>query len=154
MKAKAKPHLKRLIADFLDHLSDERGLSEHTVRAYRADLKRFLEFVAADWLGEADDSIDPRSIDAAAVRAFVASRHRAGVGAKTQGRSLSAVRSLLRYGCRRGVLESNPAVAVKTPKTPKTLPRHLRPGEVDDVLDAHVAAALALRVDPRRGPER
>lgn len=128
--------LRRLIDDFLEHLEQERGLSAHTLRAYRGDLDRFLDFLASDYFAQEVDRIKPQAIDAASIRAFVAARHRAGVGAKTQGRSLSAVRSLMRFACQRGVLESNPATAVRTPKTPKTLPRHLRPGEVDDVIDA------------------
>jgi integrase/recombinase XerC len=46
------------------------------------------------------------------------------------------VRSLFRFACREGTLEDNPAQGVKTPKAPKTLPRHLRPGEVESLIEA------------------
>jgi integrase/recombinase XerC len=34
------------------------------------------------------------------------------------------------------VLTANPAQGVRTPKVPKTLPRHLRPGEVENLIEA------------------
>ena len=41
----------RLIERYLDYLRDERGLSPHTLRAYGADLERFLGFLAEEFLG-------------------------------------------------------------------------------------------------------
>jgi integrase/recombinase XerC len=56
---------------------------------------------------------------------------------------LSAVRSLFRFACREGSLAANPAQSVRTPKLPKTLPRHLRPGEVENLLEAPVGAVVS-----------
>jgi len=106
------------------------------VRAYEADLRRFLQFVAIDFFSEDPGSIRPDSIDALAVRSFLASQARAGLGAQSQARSLSALRSLFRFACREGTLQSNPAEGVRTPKQAKSLPRHLRPGEVENLLEA------------------
>jgi integrase/recombinase XerC len=88
-------------------------------------------------------------VDAAAVRSFLAYLTGKGLSKKTQARMLSAVRSLFRYACREGLLAANPAQAVRTPKIPQTLPRHLRPGEVENLVEAPTAAdgdePLALR---------
>jgi integrase/recombinase XerC len=127
--------MHRLIDRFIDHLEGERGLSRHTVRAYRGDLERFLLFLARDFLGKEAPSVRPRDVDALAVRSFLASLARTGVGRKTQARALSSVRSLLRFACREETLDHNPALSVRTPKQPHTLPRHLRPGEVEALLD-------------------
>ncbi len=71
---------------------------------------------------------------------------REGLARRTQGRALSAVRSLFRFACLRGRLEANPAAGVRTPKVEKTLPRHLRPGEVETLVEAPSADdALARR---------
>lgn len=71
-----------------------------------------------------------------AVRSFLAHLARQGVGRRSQARALSAVRGLFRFACREGVLDTNPATAVRTPKQPRPLPRHLRPGEVETLLEA------------------
>jgi len=128
--------VRRLIHRYLDHLTHERSLSPHTVRAYEGDLLRFLEFLAVDYLGQPTEDVQPRDVEPLAVRSFLAHLSRRGVGRKSQGRTLSAVRSLFRFACREGVVDANPASGVRTPKQAQPLPRHLRPGEVETLLEA------------------
>ena len=75
-------------------------------------------------------------VDTLAVRSFLASLARSGTGRKSQGRALSALRTFLRWACRVGELAANPATRVRTPKAPRTLPRHLRPGEIESLIEA------------------
>ena len=56
------------VARYLDHLTVERGLSEHTIAAYRRDLARYVRFLASR------DVVDPRDVDEAFVRSFLAAR--------------------------------------------------------------------------------
>ena len=128
--------MRRLIHRFLEHLQGERQLSPQTLRAYEHDLVTFHGFLAADFLGKDPEAVRPQDVDALAVRSFLAALTRQGLGKRSQGRALSAVRSLFRFACLEGVLAANPAQGVKTPKVPKTLPRHLRPGEVEDLIEA------------------
>ena len=139
--------MRALIERYLEHLGEERALSAHTLRAYRADLERFLAFLARDWLAVEPDAIRPDQVEAAAVRAFLAALTREGLGKKSQGRTLSTVRGLFRHAVREGTLPSSPAAVIRTPKTPQHLPRHLRPAEVEAVLAAAVETPgpLALR---------
>jgi integrase/recombinase XerC len=139
--------LRLLIHRFLEHLQAERNLSPHTVRAYEADLLRFHEFLARDFLGCAPEEVEPAAVDALAVRSFLAALHAAGLGRRGQGRALSAVRSLFRFACREGSLPGNPAQRVRTPKAPKTLPRHLRPGEIEELLAAPGAPDVSGTAD-------
>ncbi len=90
----------------------------------------------AEYLGKAPEDVRPQDVDALAVRSFLAALTRRGLGKRSQGRALSAVRSLFRFACLEGVMPANPAQGVKTPKVPKTLPRHLRPGEVENLIEA------------------
>jgi integrase/recombinase XerC len=128
--------MRRLIHRFLEHLQGERQLSPQTLRGYEHDLVAFHEFLARDFLGKAPEEVRPRDVDALAVRSFLAAMTRQGLAKRSQGRALSAVRSLFRFACREGILPANPAQGVKTPKVPKTLPRHLRPGEVESLIEA------------------
>ena len=137
--------LRRLVEDYLGHLTVERRLSDHTLRAYRADLERLVVFLV-DYLGKAEDDLKGRDVSSQACRAFLAQLGREGLAKRSQGRSLSAVRSMLAYGCRVGVLVDNPAKAVRAPKQEKTLPKHLRPGEVEDLVEVqHKDGPFGLR---------
>jgi integrase/recombinase XerC len=128
--------VRRLVERFLEHLGEERNYSPHTLRAYRGDLERFVAFLAEDFLDRPAAEVRPADVDTLAVRSFLAALHRAGAGRKSQGRALSAVRSLLAFACREGVIAANPARGVPTPKAPRDLPRHLRPGEIEALLAA------------------
>lgn len=121
----------------------ERNCSEHTVRAYGRDLAAFADFRSAG--GSRDANLD--DIDQLLVRSFVASLNQRRLSRRTQGRHLSAMRGLFRYACLAGRMQSNPADSVPTPKVEKTLPRHLRPGEIDALLEAPAGRAgpLGLR---------
>lgn len=137
--------LRALVEDYLEHVTLERGLSEHTLRAYRNDLDRLMRFLV-DYLGKGEKELAARDVTSQATRAFLAHLGREGLAKRSQGRSLSALRSLLAYGCRIGVLDDNPARAVRSPKHEKTLPRHLRPGEIESLIEAeHKEGPMALR---------
>jgi len=128
--------MRRLIHQYLEHLHGERQVSPETLRAYEHDLASFLEFLACDFLGKEAGEVRPGEVDALAVRSFLAAMTHKGLAKTSQGRTLSAVRSLFRFACREGVLTANPAQGVRTPKVPKNLPRHLRPGEVENLIEA------------------
>ena len=128
--------MQKLIHRYLEHLGEERNLSAHTLRAYGGDLQRFLGFLATEFLNKRREEVRPAEVDALAVRSFLAHLTRQGVGRRSQGRALAAVRSLLRFACREGALADNPAAGVRTPKHPRNLPRHLRPGEIEALLEA------------------
>ena len=136
--------MRRLIHRYLEHLEADRNLSPHTVRAYESDLLRFLDFLAGDFLSCPPEEVQPAAVDGLAVRSFLASLHTHGLSRRSQARALAAVRGLLGFACREGTLTANPAQGVPTPKLPKTLPRHLLPGEVEALIEAPAAAADAL----------
>ena len=127
--------MHRLIHDFLRHLDLERNFSRHTLRAYGNDLERFSSFLA-EYHNLEPAALGPEIVDPAAVRAFLAAMTRDGLSKRSQGRALSAVKSLFRFACREGRLAANPAAGVRTPKHEKTLPRHLRPGEIERLVEA------------------
>ncbi|HUF79182.1 MAG TPA: tyrosine recombinase XerC [Thermoanaerobaculia bacterium] len=128
--------LQALVGRYLAHLADERGLSPHTLRGYGGDLERFVTFLSRDFLGRPAGALAADDLDRLAVRSFVASLARSGLARTSQGRALSAVKGLLRYAVREGALAASPARGVRTPKAPTTLPRHLRPGEIESLIEA------------------
>ena len=124
---------------YLDHLTVERGLSEHTLMAYRRDLRRYLEFLAKG------DITEPGQVEEATIRSFVASLSAATYGegederpyrASSVARTLSSVRSFHRFMVRDGVADRDPAGGVSQPKLPRSLPRPLTVEEVTRLLEA------------------
>ena len=129
----------KLIESFLSYLHTERRCSSHTRQNYRRDLIRIMEFRDAraipDW----------RSLDVHAVRAYAASRHRLGAGARTIARELSALRSFYRFLLREGEAGCNPAADVRAPRAPRRLPEPLDVDQVARLLEIHEEDPLARR---------
>jgi len=118
------------IDNFLLHLQNERQLSPHTLSNYQRDLRGIAshcDTVAVDgW----------SVLDAKHVRAYLATRHRQGIGGRSLARSLSTLRSFLRYLIREGQLKKNVAQGVQAPKAPRKLPEPLDVDEMTQLLSA------------------
>ena len=52
--------MQRLLRGYLDHLVVERGLSANTIAAYRRDLNRYLEWLAAHEIDDIDQELSGR----------------------------------------------------------------------------------------------
>jgi integrase/recombinase XerD len=128
---------------FLDHLAVERGLSEHTLAAYRRDLRRYAAFLATRGVTTAVEVDEPM------VRSFLASLSASTHGdgepyrATSVARTLSAVRSFHRFLLREGVTDRDPAAGVARPRLPRSLPRPLPADDVRRLLEAPDATTPA-----------
>lgn len=114
---------------FLTHLAAERGASPHTVRAYSTDLAAF-----AEWLERSGGELT--TLDHRTLRRYLAELDRARYAKTTIARRLSSVRSFFAYLVREGVLESDPASVLATPKTPKRLPHVVPAEDLTQLLDS------------------
>ncbi len=109
------------VDSILRYLSAERGSSEHTLRAYAKDLKTFFAELSAK---------NVKDTDVLDVRGFVAAQISKGLSKSTVSRRLAAVKSFYSFLCREGILDTNPAKLVPSPKLPQKSPSFL---SVDDV---------------------
>jgi integrase/recombinase XerC len=111
--------MQKYIDSFLRYLEVEKGVSAHTLRAYRKDLEEFSVYAKTG----------PEKIDLLDVRGFIAEQIKRGMNKTTVSRRLSSIRSFFTFLNREGYMSRNPAKVVSNPKAPKLLPRFL---SVDD----------------------
>ena len=129
---------------YLDDLA-RGGASAHTVDAYAADLREFLESLSPSGAPPPE----PAAVDLLMLREWLAGLYRRGQEAVTIRRKLAAVRGLFRFLMREGLVHKNVARLVRTPKAPQKLPEVLTPDQVNGLLDG-VAAGKLERPDPAR----
>lgn len=130
------------IEHFLAALCNERGASSHTVRAYKREVHSFAAHLG-ETLGAAADL---RTVDHLHIRAYLAVLYERGLTRASAARAIAAIRSWFRWLTKEGVLESNPAQLVSTPRLPKHLPRVPSAEQVNNLLDSlQRAAAGAAR---------
>jgi len=108
-----------LIVEFTDYLATILGRADHTVAAYRRDVRSFFDFIRKN---RGIDALE--DITRAEVRAYLFSLH--GQNKNTSlARKLSSLRTFFKFMVRQGHLAENPAMAVSPPKREKKQPRFL-----------------------------
>lgn len=120
------------VRSFLTYLTVERDASPHTLRNYGADLRQFLLFLQTTHDGTLPA---PETVDAYAVRNFLATRAGLGDAKRSIGRKLATVRSLFKYLGREGIIAQSPAATVVTPKNDQRLPRVLSADDAARLMD-------------------
>ncbi len=115
---------------FLEDLRHRRGLSAHTIKSYRSDLRQFAAFL--------EDSLGIKrldKVDVLAIRAFLAELHQNGIARSSTARKLASIRTFFRYLTREGKLDKNLARLVSTPRLDKKIPPRLEQSEVERLLE-------------------
>jgi len=138
--------------EFARHLAAERGLSQHTVRAYLGDVRSLLEHAQLCGLTELAE------LDVGVLRSWLARQRASGQARATLARRGAAARTFTAFAHSRGWLARDPGPMLGTAKPHRTLPHVLAQQEMTAVLDAATsdarpvaggdhakAAAVALR---------
>jgi integrase/recombinase XerD len=120
---------KTLIDRFLDAIWMERGLSENTLGAYRADLLALTQ------------RLEHRGVELVhATRAdvldYIAWRVEGGAKPRSTARQLSSFRRFYRYLLREGAIAHDPTADIAMPKIGRALPQSLTEDEVEALLAA------------------
>lgn len=119
------------IDHFLEALWAERGLSDHTLSAYRSDLVGFARSLAeqgGNLLGAGREDVQD----------YLARRLSGGGSPRTVARVLSALRRFYRYQVREGCVAEDPTAQVEPPRLGRPLPDALSEAEVESLLRAPV----------------
>ncbi|GAA3342474.1 site-specific tyrosine recombinase XerD [Curtobacterium pusillum] len=150
--------LDRATETYLRHIAIERGLSQHTLSAYRRDLATFaawLETVppidsdGADRAGGSAVLDDVGRIARADLSGFVthlATRPSGPLSPRSVARMLSSVRSFTAFAAGEGWLQLDPGASVRPPKAPMRLPKAISVHDMERLLAA-VSADGSTGVD-------
>lgn len=123
---------------YLAHVTVERGLSVHTVAAYRRDLARYEAFLRDR--GRAGLATVTRSDVAAFAQAIGAGEDGGrALAPASASRTVVSVRGWHRFAVAEGWTTSDPSVEVKPRAVPKRLPKAISTDDVARILDQAAA---------------
>ena len=134
------PFDAHLTSPFAEHLTVQRGLSPHTVRAYIGDLEHLFAFAAAAGRVTLDQ------VDLPVLRSWLASMAAAPLSRATLARRGAAVRTFFAWAQRTGRIDTDPAMRLASARAAVTLPTVLGVEPAARLLD--VARTRADDGDP------
>jgi len=131
----AEPAVGAAIEDWRAWLAHERRASDHTLDAYGRDLAAFLEFVS-ERLGYKPGLKDLENLKTVDFRGYLAMRMAKGLARTSTARAMSTLRGFFRFLDRAGVVHNAVIGAVRTPKTPRSVPKALSVEEALEAVDS------------------
>jgi integrase/recombinase XerC len=131
--------MQTAVTAFLRYLRIERDASELTQKSYSEDFESFY-----DYLRERVGQIPATGeVDTGLLRGYVAYLHECQYARTTIARRLACLRSFFRFTTREGITQTNPAKALRTPRTGRKLPHFLSSEQVALLLEAPPANEAA-----------
>ncbi|MCO5247602.1 MAG: tyrosine-type recombinase/integrase [Chitinophagales bacterium] len=117
-----------MIKDFEEYLIYEKRFSAHTVKAYLSDISQFSDFIKER---EIENFYLVHSKD---VRRWIVELVENDIKSSSIHRKLSAVKTFYRLAIHKGLVKTNPAKNVYTPKLPQRLPKYIDSNTIENVL--------------------
>ena len=120
-----------LIKHYADHLRLELSLSDNSVEAYCHDVHLFLQYLEAQAISTEIDGITQDTIEN-----FFAYLYDLNIGASSQARILSGLKSFWRYLIQEGLAEKDPTELISSPSLGRHLPEVLSYEEIQKMIDS------------------
>ena len=114
------------LESFKLYLDVEKNFSQHTIRAYSSDVLSFLI-----WLGETDVAM----VDYFRLKEYLIFMQKFQYSKTTTARKIAVLRTFFKFLYREGVISTNPAKGIHSPKKNKTLPKFLTEEETEEILN-------------------
>ena len=121
--------LIQYIADYLEYLEAERGLSQNTIDAYRRDLTNFCEFLYSI---ESIDNFD--RIKRQHINYFIKELHDKNFIPTSVTRKIASIRGWFRWLTANEIITQDPSLGVELPKLTKKLPKVMSIQEIETIL--------------------
>lgn len=110
------------VAEFLQYVTAEKGLSLNTRLAYERDLERFAEYAQIKQLA-------PETIELQDLRGFLAQLRKDEISPRSIARKVSSLKQFFQFLLREGKVKANPAELLTVLVKSKRLPKHLTVAE-------------------------
>ncbi|MEC7987836.1 MAG: site-specific tyrosine recombinase/integron integrase, partial [Myxococcota bacterium] len=113
---------------WLNHLKIEKGISEHTLRAYRSDINQFLQYLSVE-----DRKVT--EVDKYDVRSWLAEKKKKAPAPSTINRRLSSLNKFFQWLIKNDHIQKNPFANIVRPRIPKKTPKFLDVDQASNVVE-------------------
>lgn len=131
----------QILAEYLEYLEVEKGLSVNTIDAYRRDLSAFLEFCAS--LGAAELT----QIQRTHLNSYILDLREKKYLPPSVIRKIASLRGFFKWLCASEICAQNPTLTLEQPKTPRKLPKVMTVSEIETILRENLTKTEQLIVE-------
>jgi len=118
------------VTDYLNYIRYEKRYSQHTYKAYEADLLNFTSYINDQFAIE-----EVNSITHFHVRSWLSVFKDSGLGPRSINRKLSTVTSFFKFLLKKSQINKNPALQLHALKSPERLPSFVKEKEAEYMLE-------------------
>lgn len=127
------------IQPYWDYLRAEKQVSPHTLSNYQRQLQAVCAMLKQHQISSWQE------VDASVIRWILSQSHKQGLGAKSIGVRLVALRQWFAYLVKHEQLPANPALGIKAPKVGRHLPKNVDAEQVAQLLNTEAITPLEIR---------
>ncbi|MDX1957150.1 MAG: site-specific tyrosine recombinase XerD [Leptospiraceae bacterium] len=119
----------KLVENFQEYLSVEKGLSENSIDSYGYDLNKFKSYMEKH-------QIDLLEVQTKDIMKFLGEEKSRKISSKTLAREVVAIRQFYKYLRDEKQLDFNPTDKIGTPEVMREIPDHLTTAEIDELFNS------------------
>lgn len=127
------------IQPYWDYLRAEKQVSPHTLSNYQRQLQAVCAMLKQHQISSWQE------VDASVIRWILSQSHKQGLGTKSIGVRLVALRQWFAYLVKHEQLPANPALGIKAPKVGRHLPKNVDAEQVAQLLNTEATTPLEIR---------
>jgi integrase/recombinase XerD len=116
---------------FRAHLRLEKSLAGNSIDGYLADVSKLFQFLDMTY-----PTLQPASVTLNHLREFLSWLNEIGLGARSQARIISGIKSYFRFLVLENLLPESPASLIETPRLPRNLPEILSVEQIEKMIGA------------------
>ena len=113
-----------ILKEYLEYLEFQKRYSLNTIDSYKRDIEKFLVFMN-------DEGYTYKNVDEILIRNFLMKERRNNISARSNQRRIIALRKFYDYLLRYDYVDSNPFLAIRSPKVSKNPPQVLYRQEIE-----------------------
>lgn len=121
------PHIN----GFKSYLLLERSLSNNTIEAYTRDVEKLERFFIQN-----NFELSPTQVHLKHLEEFIFSLHKIGLGATSQARIISGIKTFYKYLLLEDIINSDPTELLEAPKTARKIPEVLSYEDITKIMSA------------------
>lgn len=120
-----KQTVKVVAKEFYKYLDNEKGAAHNTMRAYRSDIEDFVRFI---------EKSTEEVVDHNTIRAYIVEVYK-DLKRSSLARKVSAIKVFFRFMKKKGYIDENTALIIRSPRIEKHLPKFYTIDEMFHFLD-------------------